>query len=313
MPDVSGVTREPVPGDGEALLRPGATTTSAAQRRRQRHREKDHRMNGLTTPQFVQAILEWRWTWPIARFALVVTLVASGLRKIANFSGGVAEMAEAGMPAPVAMALLSNYVELTSSVLALIGRWVWLGAGMLGVFTASPRFLEGFRPGTERSDRSLPRALWADRRFCARRPSRRMRRWPMKSAHDRRSWRELGELRAPLAQALLAPERSVLLLIDHQPFQFSNLHSHEPTLIINNVVGLAKAAKAFKVPRILTTVTEERVVPASRPPMNCTAPATRAARSRRSRISCTADARIHAGGRSHRVGTHQCRTLRSKG
>src|SRR5258706_10619089 len=58
--------------------------------------------------------------------------------------------------------------------------------------------------------------------------------------------------------ALLAPERSVLLLIDHQAFQFANLHSHEPTLIINNVVGLAKAAKAFKVPTILTTVTEER-------------------------------------------------------
>jgi len=58
--------------------------------------------------------------------------------------------------------------------------------------------------------------------------------------------------------ALLTPERGVLLLIDHQPFQFSNLHSHEPTLIINNVVGLAKAAKTFDVPTILTTVTEER-------------------------------------------------------
>src|SRR5258706_726265 len=58
--------------------------------------------------------------------------------------------------------------------------------------------------------------------------------------------------------ALLTPERSVLRLIDHQPFQFSNLHSHAPTLIVNNVVGLAKAAKAFKVPTILTTVTEER-------------------------------------------------------
>ena len=57
--------------------------------------------------------------------------------------------------------------------------------------------------------------------------------------------------------ALLTPERSVLLLIDHQAFQFSNLHSHEPTLIVNNVVGLAKAAKAFKVPTILTTVTED--------------------------------------------------------
>jgi len=58
--------------------------------------------------------------------------------------------------------------------------------------------------------------------------------------------------------ALLTPERSVLLLIDHQPFQFSNLHSHDPQLVINNVVGLAKAAKAFNIPTILTTVTEER-------------------------------------------------------
>jgi len=38
-------------------------------------------------------------------------------------------------------------------------------------------------------------------------------------------------------EALLTPQNSVLLLIDHQPFQFANLHSHEPTLIVNNVVG----------------------------------------------------------------------------
>jgi uncharacterized membrane protein YphA (DoxX/SURF4 family) len=93
-------------------------------------------MDGLTTPHFVQAILEWPWTWPIARFALVVTFLASGLSKVANFSGGVADMVEAGMPAPVVMAFLSIFVELTGSVLVLINRWVWLGAGMLGVFTA---------------------------------------------------------------------------------------------------------------------------------------------------------------------------------
>jgi len=49
-------------------------------------------------------------------------------------------------------------------------------------------------------------------------------------------------------QALLTPENSVLVLIDHQPFQIANLHSHEPTMIINNVIGLAKTAKAFGVP-----------------------------------------------------------------
>src|SRR6202008_2659736 len=59
-------------------------------------------------------------------------------------------------------------------------------------------------------------------------------------------------------KALLTPEESVLVLIDHQPFQFANLHSHEPMMIVNNVIGLAKAAKAFNVPTILTTVVEDR-------------------------------------------------------
>jgi len=58
--------------------------------------------------------------------------------------------------------------------------------------------------------------------------------------------------------ALLTPDNSVVVLIDHQPFQFANLHSHEPTMIINNVIGLAKTAKAFNVPTILSTVVEER-------------------------------------------------------
>jgi nicotinamidase-related amidase len=58
--------------------------------------------------------------------------------------------------------------------------------------------------------------------------------------------------------ALLRPEDSILVLIDHQPYQFANLHSHEPTMIVNNVVGLAKTAKTFGVPTILTTVIEER-------------------------------------------------------
>ena len=48
------------------------------------------------------------------------------------------------------------------------------------------------------------------------------------------------------------------MLIDHQPYQFANLNSHEPTMIVNNVIGLAKTAKVFNVPTILTTVIEER-------------------------------------------------------
>jgi nicotinamidase-related amidase len=59
-------------------------------------------------------------------------------------------------------------------------------------------------------------------------------------------------------KALLTPEESVLVLIDHQPFQFANLHSHEPTMIVNNVIALAKTAKIFGVPTILTTVLADR-------------------------------------------------------
>ena len=58
--------------------------------------------------------------------------------------------------------------------------------------------------------------------------------------------------------ALLTPENCVLLLIDHQPFQLANVNSHDPTLVIHNVTALAKTAKAFGIPTILTTVNEER-------------------------------------------------------
>ena len=57
--------------------------------------------------------------------------------------------------------------------------------------------------------------------------------------------------------ALLTPENCALLLIDHQPFQLANVNSHDPTIVINNVTGLAKTAKAFGIPTILTTVKED--------------------------------------------------------
>jgi nicotinamidase-related amidase len=58
--------------------------------------------------------------------------------------------------------------------------------------------------------------------------------------------------------ALLTPDNSVLVMIDHQAFQFANTRNMDPTMILNNTIGLAKAAKAFKVPTILTTVTSDR-------------------------------------------------------
>jgi len=53
---------------------------------------------------------------------------------------------------------------------------------------------------------------------------------------------------------LLTPQNSVLLLIDHQPQMAFASHSMDVQLLINNVTGLAKSAKIFNVPVVLTTV-----------------------------------------------------------
>jgi nicotinamidase-related amidase len=58
--------------------------------------------------------------------------------------------------------------------------------------------------------------------------------------------------------SLLRPEDSVLVLIDHQAFQLTNVNSHDPQAVVNNVTALAKLAKAFKVPTILTSVLAAR-------------------------------------------------------
>lgn len=56
---------------------------------------------------------------------------------------------------------------------------------------------------------------------------------------------------------LLNPSNCVVILIDHQPQMFFGVESANRQTIKNNVVGLAKAAKIFKIPTILTTVAAE--------------------------------------------------------
>ncbi len=53
---------------------------------------------------------------------------------------------------------------------------------------------------------------------------------------------------------LITPDNCAFIFIDHQPQMFFGVQSHDRETIINNVVGLAKAAKIFKVPTIYTTV-----------------------------------------------------------
>ena len=58
--------------------------------------------------------------------------------------------------------------------------------------------------------------------------------------------------------AMLTPDNCVLMLIDHQPFQVAAVKNIDVALMINNVVALAKFAKAFDVPTLLTSVIQDR-------------------------------------------------------
>ncbi|MFO1088121.1 MAG: hydrolase [Hyphomicrobiales bacterium] len=56
---------------------------------------------------------------------------------------------------------------------------------------------------------------------------------------------------------LLTPENCQLIIIDHQPQMAFGVQSIDRQTLKNNVVALAKAAKAFRIPTTITTVETE--------------------------------------------------------
>ncbi|WP_447878152.1 isochorismatase family protein [Serratia fonticola] len=68
----------------------------------------------------------------------------------------------------------------------------------------------------------------------------------------------MAELKAREDDTLLTPDNHALLLIDHQYLQLLAVRSHPADTVVNNAVLLAKSAKIFKVPTLLTTAFAER-------------------------------------------------------
>ncbi len=56
---------------------------------------------------------------------------------------------------------------------------------------------------------------------------------------------------------LLTPENSAIIFIDHQPQMAFGVRSHDVQLLKNNVTALAKTARVFAVPTILSSVETE--------------------------------------------------------
>ncbi|MFI1884450.1 hydrolase [Streptomyces jumonjinensis] len=68
---------------------------------------------------------------------------------------------------------------------------------------------------------------------------------------------DIAEVTAAPSPDLLTPDNCALLLVDHQPQMFFATGSGDRTAIINATVGLAKAARVFGVPTVLSTVAAE--------------------------------------------------------
>jgi nicotinamidase-related amidase len=53
---------------------------------------------------------------------------------------------------------------------------------------------------------------------------------------------------------LLSPQNCAIALIDFQPAMYQGVQSHDRLTTLNNVQVLAKAAKLFSIPTVLSTV-----------------------------------------------------------
>jgi len=61
-------------------------------------------------------------------------------------------------------------------------------------------------------------------------------------------------IRDPLADHLLTPQNSAILVIDYQPSQFATVRSMDTDLLLKNIVSTVKTAAAFKLPIVHSTV-----------------------------------------------------------
>ncbi|ULU23770.1 DoxX family protein [Dyella terrae] len=90
---------------------------------------------GRTDPIWVDAILDWRWTWLIARLALTAPFIVGALMKLSNLPAAILEQEHFGLHPGLPWALATIVVEVVGPVMILTGRFIWLGAGALAVFT----------------------------------------------------------------------------------------------------------------------------------------------------------------------------------
>jgi transmembrane protein len=87
------------------------------------------------TPGVIVRLLDNPVTLFVARVWITSPFVASGLMKLLDWQAGDAEMSHFGLHPAWAFNMATVVCQLGGSTLIILNRWVWVGAGALGVFT----------------------------------------------------------------------------------------------------------------------------------------------------------------------------------
>ncbi len=86
-------------------------------------------------PNWVAAILDSRFLNLTARVLVTYLFWSSGVDKLFSFHDATVELSRIGLPAPQLFAAALVLTQLGGSALVIWGRYAWLGAGWLAVFT----------------------------------------------------------------------------------------------------------------------------------------------------------------------------------
>jgi len=89
-----------------------------------------------TTPRPIAPILDAPGVAVIGRVLLTSPFWVSGALKLFDFPSAVGEATHFGLQPAVLVAVLVILLQIGGSLAVILGRWTWLGAGALGVFTA---------------------------------------------------------------------------------------------------------------------------------------------------------------------------------
>ena len=98
--------------------------------------ETEYGRAATDAPRWVLAALHAPGVSLAGRLLLTSAYWTSGLQKLFSFDAATAEATALGLPAPTLTAALIIIVQLAGSAAVIVaGRWTWLGAGALGIFT----------------------------------------------------------------------------------------------------------------------------------------------------------------------------------